>query len=312
MITAKNYVAQAERGLSEYVKKLDLDRFHVDIGLILAQNALIKKAVHFAVPDGGAVFDDNFKGLSGVEVRLPFPIITIEYFVDGMKGRDADVHCPKRLVLAIEVDESFIKERVSHEAVSDKWIMVYSACTLPDGIWYPSVAAWAFPCKWDQKVSCKKIIGREEESHRPMMIGTPLFLPEFFRRAAAQYGEQVALENLTRDILMETAVVMELCEALTCSNVTHETIEKINPAVNARRIRDGKIPMYETRCLVINAGKSAVVDVGDGCGSHCSPRQYLRRGHIRKHPTAGNIWVNSCVVGDKANGVIEKNYMVQQ
>lgn len=49
----------------------------------------------------------------------------------------------------------------------------------------------------------------------------------------------------------------------------------------------------------------------DMASSHASPRQHLRRGHIRRHPTAGNLWVNSCVVGDPSNGVINKSYAVK-
>lgn len=101
--------------------------------------------------------------------------------------------------------------------------------------------------------------------------------------------------------------VLELCEALSCSNVTHEPIEKINHGVNARRVRDGKLPLYETRCLVINVSKSAASQTGDG--SHASPRQHLRMGHVRRL-NSGNVWVNSCVVGTPKNGVIEKSYEV--
>lgn len=45
-------------------------------------------------------------------------------------------------------------------------------------------------------------------------------------------------------------------------------------------------------------------------GSHASPRTHLRRGHIRQHPTAGRIWVNSCVVNPTAIGTVNKDYRI--
>lgn len=116
-------------------------------------------------------------------------------------------------------------------------------------------------------------------------------------------------ENYTITAQFIFRVLAELCEALSCSNVTHEPIEKINPAVNARRIRDGKLPLYETRCLIINAGKQATAGTAQG-GTHNSPRQHLRRGHIRRL-LSGNIWVNSCVVAANSPlGKIDKSYAV--
>lgn len=103
--------------------------------------------------------------------------------------------------------------------------------------------------------------------------------------------------------------VFELIEALSCRNVTtanHQEAYKNN----AKRIKDGKLPIYETKMLVIDTKATPAEYRGSG-GSHASPRQHLRRGHIRRHPTAGNLWINSCVVGDPSKGVINKSYAVK-
>lgn len=47
--------------------------------------------------------------------------------------------------------------------------------------------------------------------------------------------------------------VLELCEALSCSNVDSEVVELVDQRKNAKRIKQGKLPMYETRRLVIKA-----------------------------------------------------------
>ena len=104
------------------------------------------------------------------------------------------------------------------------------------------------------------------------------------------------------------SALVELLEALSCRNVIAEPIEKAKPSVNAKRIKAGKLPIYETRVLTIKPNDTKRVS-GIACGPHASPRQHLRRGHIRRLEN-GNIWVNSCVVGDPTKGVINKQYAV--
>lgn len=101
--------------------------------------------------------------------------------------------------------------------------------------------------------------------------------------------------------------LFELLEALSCYNVSMANYQDQSPS-NDKRIKAGKIPIYETKMLVVNtsyvSGKSVSRD-----GSHASPRQHLRRGHIRRLE-GRNIWVNACVVGDATKGVINKQYQI--
>ena len=101
---------------------------------------------------------------------------------------------------------------------------------------------------------------------------------------------------------------LEMLEALTCRNVYIELLEPINKKKNDRRIKDGKVPFYETKILVVNS-KSKEVDKTHKGGTHASPKQHLRRGHIRRLPK-GNIWINNCVVGKIENGFVDKYYNV--
>ena len=101
--------------------------------------------------------------------------------------------------------------------------------------------------------------------------------------------------------------LFELLEALTCRNVEQTIIQKCDKALNARRINKGKLPLYEERILTIKV--NAKQGTGTRTGTHESPRQHLRRGHIRRLES-GNIWVNACVVGNSEKGVIKKSYNV--
>lgn len=106
------------------------------------------------------------------------------------------------------------------------------------------------------------------------------------------------------------STLIELLEALSCRNIGTSIHQEASSA-NARRVKAGKLPINETKMLVIDT-KATVTASGEykgGC--HSSPRQHLRRGHIRRHATAGNIWVQSCVVGDPQKGTINKQYAIQ-
>ncbi len=102
----------------------------------------------------------------------------------------------------------------------------------------------------------------------------------------------------------EKAIVDFIC-AMSCNNV--EVIDsEIKPSTVKQTIRKqkGKIPLFTHKILSIN-GKKALS--ANGGGTHASPSQHLRRGHIRRLPNK-NVWVNACVVGKKDDGVVVKGY----
>lgn len=101
-----------------------------------------------------------------------------------------------------------------------------------------------------------------------------------------------------------------MCEALSCSNVDSEVIEKIDAKANEKRIRKGKLPLYETRRLVINVPLSSTSDKTGSSSDRSGPREHLRRGHIRRLQDERKIWVQSCVVGHRELGLINKSYSV--
>ncbi|MCK2097254.1 hypothetical protein, partial [Thauera aromatica] len=105
--------------------------------------------------------------------------------------------------------------------------------------------------------------------------------------------------------------VLELCEALSCSNVDSEVMQPVDQQKNAKRIRQGKLPIFETRRLVIKAPLTrSAAGHAQWTGDRQCPREHLRRGHIRRLQDGRRIWVQSCVVGSRENGVIHKSYAV--
>ena len=129
-----------------------------------------------------------------------------------------------------------------------------------------------------------------------------------FTRTITPYVKNDSAKNGSDAILLVgLSGLCQLLQALSCRNVSTAIYQAASP-VNARRINSGKTPILETKMLVINSN-ATLSGTSNGGGPHGTHRQHLRRGHIRRLES-GNIWVNSCVVGDAAKGKISKTYAV--
>lgn len=98
---------------------------------------------------------------------------------------------------------------------------------------------------------------------------------------------------------------------LACSNV-EKRLNQPSPERNARRARQGKLPLFDYWTLHIILDRPAADQKPYQGGTHASPRVHLRRGHIRRLESGKTVWVQSCVVGwrpDKPGGIL-KDYAV--
>ena len=305
MITARNYAAQAEFGLMEWAKFNSKYGVYTkdDCDMAKCMALAIKNSVHFAINDGGHIFDDAYKGLVGNEIRLPFPSITLEYFVkDGgylSEDENVNIRVSKRLILAEDFVDSILVSAVFFHDETKRW----SPC--------PVLAR--IPYAWDNGIDDTKLI-RDPAGKlcRPFNAEVRELYPKLYRMAVEQNNGDINYTHkmLSRDISGEVSAILELIEALSCKNITTEPINKIDQAKANRRFKDGKLPLYETRILTVDTSAYHNEKLGMTATDRASVRQHLRRGHIRRHPTAGNIWVNSCVVGHAELGVINKSYDV--
>ena len=144
------------------------------------------------------------------------------------------------------------------------------------------------------------------------MISVDVFvaMPEAFELTVKRYGgRREALDAVAEDLSFEVRSVCELLEALSCSNVSTQRVAQASPTVNRKRESKGKTPLLDYHVLVIDRptplnGTSR----GPLIGERASPRQHLRRGHIRRYATGKKVWINSMLVGQQEHGVIVKDY----
>lgn len=76
---------------------------------------------------------------------------------------------------------------------------------------------------------------------------------------------------------------------------------------NRRKISQGKTPTYDWRTVVIEPLQPRQESKG---GTHASPRQHDRRGHIRRLRSGKNVWVKPHKVGDASKGVVFHDYKI--
>jgi len=288
MITARNYAAEVEHALDEFKAALLKAKKFQDYDAVCSYQSRIKNCQHFAIPDTGKFLDDNAKGLLDSKIRLPYPVMTIEYFCKDLSNSGIDViDCSvykndKTVILATEKDNGFNMVIMSQS--NGKWAIH------PTGMFV----------SYD---SFRKGFNSDN-------FYTTSTLPNWASENYHKMSEAQIASNTAGMIEQAVFPIVELLEALSCKNVYTESLGNFNhKKKNERLIKAGKLPLYETKILVVDSAPKTI-DKTDLGGTHASPRQHLRRGHIRRYATY-SIWINNTIVGKASTGKIDKSYEVK-
>lgn len=122
----------------------------------------------------------------------------------------------------------------------------------------------------------------------------------------ALYPKAFHIAEMPDELALEAPIaVLSLLNALACSNVKIEAIPPRKPRKKAR----SAIPFDTYHILTLDPPRGA--DRVAGGGSHRSPREHLRRGHIRRLDDGRRIWVNATVVNAGVGGKIAKDYRIR-
>lgn len=303
-ISAKNYSAQAQRALEEYAAALR-HRGSADANQAALVLDLMNGAQHFALPDNGELFEDGLRGLAGQQVRLPFPVVTLEYHIPASEERlpEAPVHASRILIVAAEAPASSVP--------GEREIAIFSMLYVEDE-WLPNLGVFHLSAdRWDDYRECERVnaVTAPRDGMPPVAGRFGIWMSEAAESLAAAVGHERAEREMAHNLAAEIYAVLAFCEAMSCSNVSTSVISSASRAVNSRRVRAGKLPINETKVLTVQVPGSAGVRIGAGRKTG-DVRQHLRRGHIRRIGDR-RVWVNSCVVGNPERGRVNKSYSVQ-
>lgn len=287
-------------------------------------------AQKFQLPPAGLFFDDPLR--TAVDhLRLPFPVIAVEFPpTDGERpevpaGMEDPVYLPRRLALACEITKEsagemawFLGEKDLHRTYElGTSILIISIPQFEDTGMFSVIPAASLvrpdPIGYERKADehlepIEVELTKKGDGHPcNSMPGTMTHIFDLFGESelAVEFGRDERNKGFLATNCDRMAV-LGLIEALSCSNVS--MMESEAPVkLNRARVKKGKAPFYTYRTLVVEVPATRKTSTETGTGR--SPRQHLRRGHIRRLPPR-KLWINATVVGNADIGMHTKGYRV--
>jgi hypothetical protein len=260
------------------------------------------RAEKFLLPQDGLLFEDTDASHFAKFFRLPFPTIVLEYKgttgLYGQKPRD-NYEAVNVVMLAKEGRLESIKDRMVPGEQADGAIICVAYSQQAD------------PKKWLLMPSAVFVrYGTELQQYAADLdnVAVGLLYP-----GIVEPEDERDFTICTNAVIKESLALFHFCSALNCSNVTYDKIAAPK-FINAKRKAKGELPLYEYKILTVDT-RARHVDTGEALPTgrkHASPRQHIRRGHIRHYKSGKNVWVQQMTVGDPAKGRIDKDYVVRR
>lgn len=242
----------------------------------------IKNSIKFYLPDNGNLIEAQgslyeFANKYICEFKLPYPSIVLEFSAPptNLKNHDGLKTADALVMLCWQTcDESIQITYVSREKSTKEWIS--------DNI----------------KIEVQRPRNADDLN---------IFITTI-------HDDDDDIKNISHGNLFTLAIeriaaLFKFLAALSCSNTIAADVPA-PAALNRKRQAKGKTPFFSYKVLQIAAGQSRSSQHTSAGGTHASPRAHLRRGHIRRLPTGQTTWVNACMVGQMARGMVAKDYRI--
>lgn len=259
---------------------------------------LARASQKFILPDGGRLYDDpEFKALDESEMLcLPFPIIAMEY----TRSRDL-VNDPLHLKI---LEETVAKRGEAQSSIMTIRKALLFARELDDAIvitmvcWYEHYRLWVpYPEVWIPRVGYINRTIRNPTGRVGIYVG---------------HMERAGFHPPLNDYMDEIGALLCMLNVLSCKNVHIEQSHPKKARAAMAAGKKGALQFDSYHVLMIDSPKASDVESGSS-GSHRSPREHLRRGHIRRLADGRRIWVNATVVAaGRGAGVVTKDYAVRR
>ena len=272
MMQETNLCRQVMKAFSAYVNIPESvgREYAEDLSPIWNVVDLIGRSRKFILPYTGRLFEDRqYRGIDENEpLRLPFPVIALEYFADKSAGlANPGLLSSKRLVLAREEEFGIVVTPV---------------------IWVDKDQVWG-----------------------PM---PECVLPStgYLDRSSLNDGYAAIIANFAdprmpiEDYADELGALLTFLSAIQCSNVKVDRIERKKERAKLK----APYPFDTYHVLTIETKKTVNRGGSAGISERHSPREHLRRGHIRRLESGAKVWVNAAVVNAGVYGKVNKDYRV--
>lgn len=236
---------------------------------------LCSSSEKFLLPDGGKLVEDsNLRALDDTQpLRLPFERIAIEYSVSPL--------FPRKSSELARCSKRLVLARECEDVIAVRLVFFFD----DDHEWKCGPEARLNRINWKRK----------DPTGGPDLLFTFALDPNFPLVPASDY-------------LDEMRALLGLLNVLQCKNVRVDQ----SPARKTGRRPSPALPFDSYHILVLDPDRQSGPGRGP-IGTHRSPREHVRRGHIRTLPTGDRIWVNATIVkAGQAAGKVMKDYAIKR
>lgn len=297
-----NYVRQCVMYFDKTLKDaFNSGKFNLNVEAIDNLNELLnvaKKAVKFISPEDGRIFNDNLKGLPD-ELNLPYPVTAIEFERKPMEEEleykitgKGDI-ITKIIAIATQLEKNVI----------DIKCLAYSQ-NMMEWIYLP------FAVKVSSEKYDKEIHGKINIKDHYVSSNGYLLFSEYRTVSNLFFVDPNREFDLNKQMKLQLYyplhAVLELIEALTCSNVGQTTLKNNKP------IKNDAYPFDEYKVLTVKSGNVTDDSFKESEQTGTCPREHLRRGHVRTYKSGLKIWIQSMTINAGIGGKILKEYSVDK
>lgn len=273
----------------------------------------VRNKPKFLLPAGGKVFDihADLKELPD-DIKLPYNEFSIEYpslmhrdNLDQLVGGQQKIPLKYEGVEQIPYNSLVLVKQLEREFEVRVVILISGDGNGSNEIWQrPSFTA--------------RVENRVNRNPKDKDLGLEITMddkaPEFVKSEAYETYTKFpdVFNSIFKYVYLEPIfAVLELVVALQCKNVTHHATEprKLNKGAKKR----GALPFDSYRVLtVITNGKAEkIITNNQTGGDRHSPREHMRRGHIRTCASGIKTWVQPTVVNAGIGSVLNKDYRIK-
>lgn len=271
MTTALNYCRQYLQFASKYgwIEPERVDPYYAD--LVESVPKMFKETEKITLPKGGMLFyDPDLKALdTTIPLRLPYPAIVLEHEGQNWKHPDKPANFNKTIILA--------KEMTTADGVVDSIVVMNILHATDKNKWYvvPPLILPSTGYLQTQDDGTLKILAQSD----PRYNGTSSLVSP------------------------SIAILLQFLNVLSCSNVGMEKTKQDKPNAKLK----SALPFDDYWVLQLNPISNSKNAKGLQ-STHHSPREHLRRGHIRRLQSGVKVWVNAHIVAAGTLGKITKDY----
>jgi hypothetical protein len=228
----------------------------------------IHSAVRFLLPEGGHVLTATYTPVK--ELHLPFPDVALEF------DQSVDGGLFKTTLILRELDDVGITvEAYNADQSGEVWGL--------------------FPVSYviESNANIRNVINDKDDI---------LLLEQAM-------GTQMLKASMVRSEREISSVVVNFITALSMPGVERiETVTKVDPRINAKRLKKGKTILPDSRIITLKLPREIPTKNAPGGGHHASPKAHTRMGHPRHYKNGKVIWIKPIEV--KGEGHINKTYKV--